>query len=1173
MLEPLATSVLSSIFASGRPFTGHPLPPSAAFRMLSRSPVTPFPHDFFTPHPRRKGKERAISEFECNVCRGRSVEVTLSSCINITNHNHLPPTWDFILHESRHRMRHSVHLRREPTRPGSSLSRFSRLKEPDMAQRRHISNRPEPPPPPLPAQQSYIQGLISHAFTGEHPPDMDSTWTAYKTFVTENDPTVIPVSDFLLLADKLLEGADSDPSRPSRGDSWMLWSTRVRGLLMDLNSRISRKDSDISRSRWNALLARAHAYGNNFPEAIRHLRRLPYTVPSQGQEKATILAYAYNNVVLAMEEYLHPQAVLDFLVNEWHVVEFYLIVLNNGRNKRRASYEAIETFRQTVSRIVSMLERPANLIAKLPLDTSPEYCRKVGLLLISSLTRASYGEDACRVLQELESRDIDVPFDQQMQVIRALAKSNSFELANHLYMSLTESPDVQENPLAFVRLGLYLFSHQGDEIRAKECANHLEKEGYLDSKAVGALLHTYSVSGNCEECVKTFDHYFQNGQQPNLIHYTAVVLSFARRGDQVGMNHWLRSLISAGFSPDKHLYNVILDSFAAKDDVQAVRSVLIQMREARIPMSHISATTLITLFANRRDPQSADAVFKQALKDGIVPDRQMLSSLMHAHVQAGSWQGVIVAFDYMRSAVPKGLRLTIEVYNILLKAYVLIGSPFQTVWRLFERLGDVGVRPDEYSYALIIQSACDAGQMRIASDLFGSLEQLSNQWETNLDINVYVLTILMAGYLRQNDKLRAKAVYDDMIARGIVPTSVTYAALVRAYANAQSEESITMAEDFITGIEEMTDPRTLAALEQDGSRAVALQTIYTPLMDCYAKRENLEEVERILEKIRDTGNEQDLTTLTVLLDVHRRLLHFDEVREIWPQIVELANQYREETQSLFEGDVVQPLTPRLSNLLCIPLSIYMDALSSAGAHSEIAVVWQQLRSMGYTFDSHNWNHLIVALIRAGEPERAFEVVERVIVPYREQTMDVHPRYPDPISPIVSDLPPLQGEENINKQQPNEPPLKKKDRRASASNLFDKKFRRWMGEKMDDKEDFTHSLHLLHSISPAWNIWRLHNVTFGLLTKTLAHLRAGKLIQPLGSETGVRINMATTEEEWQNRASQADKVLERITQNCPKALESIAYYEDWQRRRRAAGEFWATRRISSRKSSRPQYNRS
>ena len=64
MLEPLASSVLTSIF-SARP----PVATTYSTRFALRTMTRALSADFFTPHPRRaKGKERASESEDCSAC-------------------------------------------------------------------------------------------------------------------------------------------------------------------------------------------------------------------------------------------------------------------------------------------------------------------------------------------------------------------------------------------------------------------------------------------------------------------------------------------------------------------------------------------------------------------------------------------------------------------------------------------------------------------------------------------------------------------------------------------------------------------------------------------------------------------------------------------------------------------------------------------------------------------------------------------------------------------------------------------------------------------------------------------------------------------------------------------------------------------------------------------------
>ena len=72
-----------------------------------------------------------------------------------------------------------------------------------------------------------------------------------------------------------------------------------------------------------------------------------------------------------------------------------------------------------------------------------------------------------------------------------------------------------------------------------------------------------------------------------------------------------------------------------------------------------------------------------------------------------------------RIARGRGVGITLSTYNTLLKAYVLACAPFATVFGFFTRLKELGMRPDKYTYALVVQSACDAGDMDAAKELAG----------------------------------------------------------------------------------------------------------------------------------------------------------------------------------------------------------------------------------------------------------------------------------------------------------------------------------------------------------------------------------------------------------------------------------------------------------------------
>jgi pentatricopeptide repeat-containing protein PET309 len=282
-------------------------------------------------------------------------------------------------------------------------------------------------------------------------------------------------------------------------------------------------------------------------------------------------------------------------------------------------------------------------------------------------------------------------------------------------------------------------------------------------------------------------------------------MAHSKAGDSEGLNEWFGNMIADGVMPDRHVYNILLEDRARRGMLGDVAAIIKEMRARHLSPLAETYTTVITALAKRGDPVAAEAYYKRALKEGVKPDRQMVASLMVAHSEVGSWKGVIRAFDYMVSSDDRHLRPRIDVYNILLRAYVLAGSPFEVVSDVFQKMEQSGVRPTAHTFSILIMSACDSGRMDVAMRVFMELDNLTQQWETGYKMNVYALTILMAGYLRLGDRLKAKEIYDEMLLRGISPTSVTYGSILNAYAAEGRQESIQLACDFMKSLMESPD--------------------------------------------------------------------------------------------------------------------------------------------------------------------------------------------------------------------------------------------------------------------------------------------------------------------------------------------------------------------------------
>ncbi|KDQ64409.1 hypothetical protein JAAARDRAFT_201749 [Jaapia argillacea MUCL 33604] len=1005
--------------------------------------------------------------------------------------------------------------------------------------------------PPIATHYDLVQAVNTFSSFLHLSPDdfaLEAAWSAYTRLRDHRALESITIGDFRSFIEKLVTSAETALNGDMGLRELRDWGLRIQELLQYQGAHVDglREDDFWCRS----MSCRTLTLLGDIESASSRCRQLD---ASTGYEEKHLVFPVFNALFLAIGRHKSVVAAFDFLLHEWASVGGYLLM----RSARwRASQGKISTsaasLRQSVHSTLLLIQQPASLLVDQRLVWDPARRSLVGELLIDALCLEGLPEDAIDVLEEMQKQHIAPSLQSQLTLVRALVKANAFDLANTLFSSIAGT-----NPTFkyFFSTGLYLFAHQGDVVRAEEYYEQLQRRGRLTAPDFDMLMHASAVNGDAQRVVQLFHQLFAESSpdkrpavRPTIIHYTTLVLAHAQCCDFEGMNAWLEAMTKDGIAPDVHVYTVILHSFAMRGEVDSIVAVLDQMRAAGIPPNVVSYNTVISLLANRKDPVAAEAIYRRAVKEGITPDRRMLASLMNAHVEAGSWQGVIRAFDYLKASPSRHLRLSVDVYTTLLKAYVLIGAPFHVVSQIFRKLQEARVRPQAHTFALLIQSACDSGHMDTASELFEEMDKLSEHWQSYLHINTYVLTILMSGYLRVGNKVRAKEIYDDMRSRGIQPTSVTFGAILKAYGNEKTDESLQLAEDFLKTLIDV-DASQRPWVRPTRGRMSALEHVYSPLMTVYTKKTEPQEVERLFQGMLDAGGEPTLGTLTILLDAYRRVGNVEATLQVWPQIFQLALRYSQ-VGALFEDEESgssRPEVQRQANLLCIPLSIYVDALSSAGLHLQIADVWRKLQMLGFTFDSHNWNHLAIALVRAGEVERAFEIIERVILPYQQQSgrimmsRNVHPDSPlsfDSDSPTEdqSPLPVATGHSG--------------GRRAAAvlratvksGALLD------IEDDQEHQNDFAHPLHVLHQISPAWNIWHPHAVTLRVLSQVLSHLESGRVVQPIELHQS---DDSQTQEDAAARAARvrlAADILSRIYSDYPTAVSVIHDFERRDRRR-------------------------
>lgn len=968
---------------------------------------------------------------------------------------------------------------------------------------------------------------------------IDSAMRAFAVLQESGQTSDLSSNDILQFAFLTVSTAHSELQtwRPNKGlvDTW---SNRFKTLFDEL---VSRRDVETFQPNASQLLKCLHAQSlaleGQFSEATQELEQMD-TATDMDRSVASHILDAHLTIALSLLHHVSPEAVLDHIVDNMHKLTNLLMA---KKMTHTHSLSKDSHFRDVFLRALRQIEDPSKYLSPRLHRWPPDVASDVGLFVLRWFADVGNSEHAYSVLTILQRDErLSVDHRQTLSVIMSLSKTRRFERANMLYVSLPETWPTEKAQQHYERVGLILFARQGLTEYAEE-AFHRLSQGDIEDRDVMFLMHAYAVQGDAKRVEDIFDKYYgpfrEDGdiKKPDVRHYTALLLAHSKRNDLDAMNRWLNYMIKSGITPNIFIYNALLRTLARRNDITSIDALMDHMLRLGVKPDVKSYTSVIKLLAERRDPIAAEAIFKRMLRENYEADRVVITTVMNAHVEAGSWRGVIRMFDFMRNSTAFNMFIDIEVVNTLLKAYVLIGAPVDVVLGIYERINKSRLRPTKYTYALLIQSACDANRLDIAAQIFRELEDHSSYWESAMDVTVYVLTIIMAAHLRLGDKVKARAVYDDMLARQIVPTSVTLGSILKAYANERNADSIAIAEAFlktVTGTP--AEPNSVWA-EPRGGRLKALDHLYAPLMNAYAKELSDTDVERLYAEMQKLDGKPTLASLTLLLEAYRRTGDIENVLRVWPEIVKLAKASFSDVDVLLdqqERESASFKAQRRSDALCVPLSIFIDAASSAGRHLEVARTWNELRNSGFVFDPSNWNHLAVAMVRAGQPERAFEVIERVILPYqdyvelgeRNKSREENDYEGGVESPLLidcatstADAPSaVEGENEGLRNRSLYAAQRRPTRRSEASSAF-------IGIDIDTirenastqaqsqgiprpsiDDDYAFELEVLQGSTPIWHLWRPHSRTLEALLGALTELKAGRPVRPTRQQRRTRV---------------------------------------------------------------------
>lgn len=521
-----------------------------------------------------------------------------------------------------------------------------------------------------------------------------------------------------------------------------------------------------------------------------------------------------------------------------------------------------------------------------------------------------------------------------------------------------------------------------------------------------------------------------------------LIAAHVRVNDVEGGLRTLQEMLETGLYVPLVTINVILHGFARRGDVKRSAELFARIAEGEFPRVQPdtgSWNALILAHVVARDPSTAEALIKEMRLSGARPDQQTWTTLLSAYVENGQWTAAFRVYRHLQSHPDPTFRPDTAVYNVMLKACILTGTPAPTVVELFRDLVARGVRPNMRTYTLVLQSVCLTGMMDVAEELFLLMDRRHDSPNRIPGMSViepdqFVFATLVAGYLRRGQSDKARAMLLEMNARGIRTSSIAVGIIIAARVAAlQEREGHISAESMQRVIQQARDflrdgangePGGLAARRRRQpvrfDRPLALgkeaAVVYSPILRSLAKQGDiaaaLELFDEILDR-QDARGAPPIELYTTLMDGFRiQAAELDspaESKEMAQSVYSIWHQLYDSVCERFvrlrpienvgeaAATVGRPPLPKFARrvdpaqagLLRLPLTILLDTATHLDDRGFIEATWRRLAQQGFAFDISNWNALAAWFIRDLQLEKALWITEHILCrPADDEEADV-----------------------------------------------------------------------------------------------------------------------------------------------------------------------------------------
>lgn len=422
-------------------------------------------------------------------------------------------------------------------------------------------------------------------------------------------------------------------------------------------------------------------------------------------------------------------------------------------------------------------------------------------------------------------------------------------------------------------------------------------------------------------------------------------------------------------------YELFITAACKEDDTRAIEHLWSELLASpQLKPTLPIFRQMISHFARVRDPDSIEFLIERMRERNMPVNRNQWTDLMRAHTAAANWSALSQIFKKMEESENEQERPDIIAVNVVLRAEVLAGAPFNIVRGLVASLPARGYQADHVTMAILMESAVDLGLLGAAETVFAQMDA-----SPHFKPNVVHFGIMIKAYLLRHNTTVAQEYLDEMLRRGIDPSAVIYAQVIAAYlrhasVSQENQASLDSAQAFADEFKKQHEVIAARSWKEARRDRKSYNSVMVPFIASFAREFHPELALEYFQRIVQADHTPSQVAYATLIDAYRRVGDTASMKAVWARLYDQALGSTATLQKSGEYRI-----RGRANYLCVPLSTMIQGLGAAGQLEELSDIWQRMHQDGFGFDCSNWNHLCQALVAGDQWQSACTIAERVLL--------------------------------------------------------------------------------------------------------------------------------------------------------------------------------------------------